>query len=135
MMAPAFTTPVSSAKAPGIKEYRRDVKGIGENPDNGGEYGIVGWAAVQLFAQAAKKATTIDPAGIMAALDAGTFDIKVVPPLQFKTPSPELGYPRVFNTNATFLKVKNGKLVSASNNQFVALFKPISKKELQGIGA
>ena len=135
IMTPAFFTPISSKNAPGIKEFRRDVNGIGENPDASGEYGVVGWAAVQLFAQAAKKATTIDPAGIMAALDAGTFDLKVAPPVQFKTPSAEVGYPRVFNTSITFLQVKNGKLVSASNNQFVALFKPISKKQLQGIGA
>src|SRR5882762_8082549 len=135
IMLPAFFTPISSKNAPGIKEYRRDVSGIGENPDNGGEYGVVGWAAVQLFAQAAKKATTIDPAGIMAALDAGTFDLKVAPPVQFKTPSTDVGYPRVFNTSITFLRVKNGKLVSATNNQFIALFKPISKKQLQGIGA
>ena len=81
------------------------------------------YAAVYLFAEAAKAARTITPAGIMAALDSGTrFSIPMLAPVQFKTVSKLAPFPRYFNANVTFGVVKKGQIVTATKNKFVNVF-------------
>jgi ABC-type branched-subunit amino acid transport system substrate-binding protein len=112
--------PPNSSSNPAIKEFINAMKAEDRSAALS-DAAKNSWAAVMLFEQAAEKATSIDPAGIKAALDSNTFDFKLLPPVQFKTPNPAVAanFPRAFNTRVTYLKVQGGDLVSANKDQFV----------------
>ncbi|HEY3258769.1 MAG TPA: ABC transporter substrate-binding protein [Pseudonocardiaceae bacterium] len=115
--------PPNSSSNPAIQEFITAMKA--EDPSASlSDTAKNSWAAVMLFKQAAERATSIDPAGIKAALDSNTFDLKLLPEVQFKTPNPAVGadFPRAFNTRVTYLKVQGGELVSANNDQFIDPF-------------
>src|SRR5262249_26650195 len=55
------------------------------------------YTGVELFAAAAKLAGSLTPAGIEAALNTHTFNLGLLPAVQFSQPAPGCGYPRCFN--------------------------------------
>jgi ABC-type branched-subunit amino acid transport system substrate-binding protein len=59
------------------------------------------WAEVYLFAQAAKVAPSVTASGVETALNDHTFNLGLLPPVQFKTPVPACGQPRCFNVGET----------------------------------
>jgi ABC-type branched-subunit amino acid transport system substrate-binding protein len=59
------------------------------------------WTEVYLFAQAAKLAPSVTASGVETALNDHTFNLGVLPPVQFKTPVPACGEPRCFNVGET----------------------------------
>ena len=82
------------------------------------------WSSVYTFADAASRAETIDPAGLVAVLGSGeTFEAPMTAgPVQFATPVANAGLPRAFNTMMTFFVVEDGKFVTANDNEFVDPF-------------
>jgi len=79
------------------------------------------WSAVYTFADAAKQAATLDVAGIKASLDSGkSFAAPILAgQIQFKTPVAAAKVARAFNVMQTYMKVVNGKLVTANDNKFI----------------
>ena len=112
--------PASDTADPAVAKMLEEIHGSGYQ-------GVIdltvegAWASVHLFAQAAKGLSTVDSAGILAAMPKVTnFDIGIMPPVDFSKPIPMPGV-HVFNPNVFYEQVKNGVLVPLSG-KFVNLF-------------
>jgi ABC-type branched-subunit amino acid transport system substrate-binding protein len=100
-------------KAPGYRQYRKDMKAIGE-PVELAERSINAWLGVRVFEQVAEGLATIDAASVLAAmgqvvdLDMGG----ITPPLTTTAPAVADGSPllaRIFNGTGVFVVAKGGK--------------------------
>ncbi|HUZ30116.1 MAG TPA: ABC transporter substrate-binding protein [Solirubrobacteraceae bacterium] len=105
---------------PAVAKYLADAKLAGKPAS--GRAMADGWAPVQLFQLAAKSATTIDAAGILAAMKALTnADVGVYPPINYTQHITELPLTHIFNDKVVFAVVKNGQEVPLTG-QFVNAF-------------
>ncbi|WP_196248788.1 ABC transporter substrate-binding protein, partial [Rhodococcoides fascians] len=110
----------------GYTEFREaiDASGSGETISDSS---AIGYASVNLVAESAAKAGSVDRAQIVDALNS-TSDFEtggLLPPLDFTKPQ-TLGdgkFPRVFNMNATAMMFEDGKFVEIpSESPFVPIF-------------
>jgi len=102
---------------PAIKQYLADAKLAGK--DVSGRAMSTGWAAVKLFELAAKQASSIDAAGILATMKTmSNADVGVYPPIDFTKHITELPLTHIFNDKVMYAKVQNGQLVPITG-QFV----------------
>lgn len=123
--------PPSDTSNPTVQAYVSQINAVSSTAakDEASEWA---WMNVYLFAQAAKYGSTYAPADITQSLNTHTFNLGLLPPVQFSTPVAGCGYPRCFNDWATATEVKNGDLVSANNYQFFNLFGPSSTASAAG---
>lgn len=110
----------SSTDDPEVAAFLDQLRSVDPNlPAN--DLAASAWSAVHTFADAASRAATIDPAGLVAILSSGeTFEAPMTAgPVQFADPVEAVGLPRAFNTLQTYMRVEDGRLVSVNDNEFV----------------
>ena len=105
--------PVSSS-APAIQQFKQDMSRYAHGQELS-DISLNSWAAVKLFAIAAKHAKAIDSAGIMKVLPTlKNVDLGVTGPFSYGPPGPMPGAPRVVNANSYFGLVKNQVITPVS---------------------
>jgi len=116
----SFLSPNDTSNA-AVKNYVTQMNAISPSAskDDGSEGS---WTNVYLFAEAAKLASSMTPAGIIAALNTHTFKLGLLPAVQFSKPVAGCGYARCFNDFGTLQKVSSGKLVSTTKNTFFSIY-------------
>jgi branched-chain amino acid transport system substrate-binding protein len=113
----------SNSSDPEVAQFLEELQAANPNA-TANDLASSAWSSVYTFADAASKAATIDPAGLVEELGSGdTFAAPMTAgPVQFATPVAATGLPRAFNTKMTFFVVEDGKFVTANDNQFVDPF-------------
>jgi ABC-type branched-subunit amino acid transport system substrate-binding protein len=103
--------PVSDTSNPAVATFDKQMAAIGKQSLEDG-YSENAWAAVNLVAKAAKKASTLDAAGLNQALSAmTTYNPGVGPTVNFAKPLSIIpGLSRIFSASYVSEIVKNGKL-------------------------
>ena len=107
----AFLTDSSNA---GITKFNADMKAYGDGAqlDN---WSLVGWSAVQLFAEGAKTATSFDPATMMSTFQSIStpIDIRTLGPWSVVGNTGKIaGAPRIVNPTVTLGTIRNGEYIS-----------------------
>jgi ABC-type branched-subunit amino acid transport system substrate-binding protein len=122
------TWPTDDKSNAGIKQYFKELKAAGQSTKAASESGIHAWAGVHIVAQALKKASTKDKAGLLAALNETKVDRPELPPMDYSTnPFPDndvLGAIRVFQGTQSVMEAKKGKMGKPFTGDFV----PVDKK-------
>jgi ABC-type branched-subunit amino acid transport system substrate-binding protein len=72
------------------------------------------WASVHLLAQVAGSITAVDAASVLAALPTTTFDIGIMPPVDFSKPITTIPGLHIFNPNVYYEQVKDGQVVGVT---------------------
>jgi branched-chain amino acid transport system substrate-binding protein len=103
-----------SANVPAIQQFKQDMAKYAPGQELS-DISLNSWAAVQMFAIAAKHATTINAAGIMKVMPTlKNVNLGVTGPFSYGQPGPMPGAPRVVNVNTYFGLVKNQVITPVS---------------------
>jgi ABC-type branched-subunit amino acid transport system substrate-binding protein len=101
-----------SATVPAMRQFNKDMAKYAAGQELS-DISLNSWAAMQLFAIAAKHAKTIDARGITAVLPTlGTVDLGVTAPFSFAHPGALATAPRVVNLGTFAGLVKNGVITA-----------------------
>jgi ABC-type branched-subunit amino acid transport system substrate-binding protein len=103
-----------SAKVPAIEQFNQDMERYAHGQELS-DISLNSWAAMQMFAIAAKHAKTIDAAGIKEVIPTlGTIELGVTAPFSFAHPGALPNAPRVANLGTFSGQVKEGVITALS---------------------
>jgi branched-chain amino acid transport system substrate-binding protein len=104
-------TPYTNTKAPGIKQFRKEMKAYDPDLDMN-DAALNAWMGMYVFEKVAETLPTIDRASLSAAMNAveGLDTEGISPPFQTTVQSNVPLLARMFNPTVTFSSIKNGKV-------------------------
>ena len=104
-----------SATVPAMQQFNKDMAQYAHGQELS-DLSLNSWAALHMFAIAAKRAKTIDPNGITKVLPMlKNVDLGITGPFSFGHTGPLHGAPRIVNLGTYYGQVKNGVITAVSD--------------------